>query len=198
MKIGIFGGTFNPPHNGHRFLVDTVMRRMKFDRMIIVPSYLPPHKDVENNEPTHRLKMTQLAFPEHTVSDMELIRKGKSYTVDTLRTLAAENPGAELYFLCGSDMFLTMEQWREPASIFSLATIITIARERRIYLKLLIKKLCFYFKYRARCRILYVKPVVLSSSDIREGHVDMNYIDSKVCQYIQEHKLYGEDDHGAI
>lgn len=198
MRIGIFGGTFNPPHIGHRFLVDTAVGRMKFDRMIIIPSYLPPHKDVEHNDPEHRLRMTQLAFPDHTVSDMELTRKGKSYTVDTLRVLKKENPGDELFFLCGSDMFLTMEQWREPASIFSLATIVTVARERRMYLKLLIKKLYFYFKYQARCKILFVKPVVLSSSDIREGRMDADGVEPDVYRYMQEHGLYGGDENGAV
>lgn len=192
MKVGIFGGTFNPPHKGHRFLVDAVMKRMNFDRMIIIPSYMPPHKDVDNNTPEHRLAMTRLAFPDYIVSDMELMRKGRSYTVDTLRALEKEYPGARLYFLCGSDMFLSMEKWKDPASIFSMATIVTISRERRIYLKLLLKKLYFKVKYRAKSRIIFIKPLVLSSSDLRNGSADFSQVESAVCQYIFDHKLYGE------
>jgi nicotinate-nucleotide adenylyltransferase len=192
MKVGIFGGTFNPPHKGHRFLVDAVMKRMNFDRMIIIPSYMPPHKDVDNNTPEHRLAMTRLAFPDYIVSDMELMRKGRSYTVDTLRALEKEYPGARLYFLCGSDMFLSMEKWKDPASIFSMATIVTISRERRIYLKLLLKKLYFKVKYRAKSRIIFIKPLVLSSSDLRNGNADFSQVEPAVYQYIFDHKLYGE------
>ena len=192
MKVGIFGGTFNPPHKGHRFLVDAVMKHMNFDRMIIIPSYMPPHKDVDNNTPEHRLAMTRLAFPDYIVSDMELIRKGRSYTVDTLRALEKEYPGARLYFLCGSDMFLSMEKWKDPASIFSMATIVTISRERRTYLKLLLKKLYFKVKYRAKSRIIFIKPLVLSSSDLRNGSADFSQVEPAVCQYIFDHKLYGE------
>ena len=192
MKVGIFGGTFNPPHKGHRFLVDAVMKRMNFDRMIIIPSYMPPHKDVDNNTPEHRLAMTRLAFPDYIVSDMELIRKGRSYTVDTLRALEKEYPGARLYFLCGSDMFLSMEKWKDPASIFSMATIVTISRERRTYLKLLLKKLYFKVKYRAKSRIIFIKPLVLSSSDLRNGSADFSQVEPAVYQYIFDHKLYGE------
>mgnify|MGYP003297319669 CR=1 FL=1 len=190
MKIGIFGGTFNPPHNGHRFLVDHVVRHMKFDRMIIVPSYLPPHKEVTQNDPVHRLAMTRLAFPDYTVSDMELMRKGKSYTVDTLRILSRENPGDSLYFLCGSDMFLSMETWRDPAGIFSLATIVTVARERWVYPKLLWKKWYYYRKYRAHCKIIFVRPYILSSSVIRCNKASMDQVTPAVKHYIMEHKLY--------
>ena len=190
MKIGIFGGTFNPPHNGHRFLVDHVARRMKFDRMIIIPSYLPPHKEVTQNDPEHRLAMTRLAFPDYTVSDMELVRKGKSFTVDTLRILSRENPGDSLYFLCGSDMFLSMESWRDPAGIFSLATIVTVARERWVYPKLLWKKWYYYRKYRAHCKIIFIQPYVLSSSEIRCNKVSMDQVSPAVKHYIMEHKLY--------
>lgn len=192
MKVGIFGGTFNPPHKGHRFLADTVMKHMKLDRMIIVPSYMPPHKDVDNNAPEHRLAMTRLAFPDYVVSDMELIRKGRSYTVDTLRALKQEYPGATLYFLCGSDMFFSMDEWKDPASIFSMATIVTISRERRLYLKLLLKKLYFKLKYRAKSRIIFIKPIVLSSSDLRNGKADFSQVEPAVHQYISDHKLYGE------
>ena len=192
MKVGIFGGTFNPPHRGHRFLVDTVMRHMKFDRMIIIPSYMPPHKTVDNNAPEHRFEMTRLAFPDYIVSDMELTRKGRSYTVDTLCALEKEYPGATLYFLCGSDMFLSMEEWRNPALIFSMATIVTVARERRLYLKLLLKKLYFKLKYRAKSRILFIKPFILSSSDLRNGEADFSQVEPAVYRYISDHKLYGE------
>ncbi len=190
MKIGIFGGTFNPPHKGHRFLLEQINKRMEFDRMIIIPSSIPPHKEVAENQPEHRLAMTRLAFPDYMVSDMELSRKGKSFTVDTLRILAKEHPGDRLYFLCGSDMFLSMETWREPKAVFSLATIVTAARERGIYPKLLLKKWYYAIKYHAHCKVLRIKPMVLSSSDIREGELAPEWLDPAVDQYIREYHLY--------
>ncbi len=191
MKIGIFGGTFNPPHKGHRFLLEQINKRMKFDRTIIIPSSIPPHKEVAENQPEHRLAMTRLAFPDYMVSDIELSRKGKSFTVDTLRILAKDYPGDRLYFLCGSDMFLSMETWRDPKAVFSLATIVTAAREHGVYPKLLLKKWYYAIKYHAHCRVLRIKPMVLSSSDIREGESAPDWLDPAVDQYIQKHHLYG-------
>ena len=191
MKIGIFGGTFNPPHKGHRFLVDTAVRRLRFDRVILIPSSIPPHKEVDDNDPAHRLAMTRLAFPDYEVSDMEITREGKSYTVDTLRLLHRDNPGARLYFLCGSDMFLTMEMWKEPESIFAMATIVTLARKRREYLRLVCKSIYFAFKYRAKSRVLLVRPLDMSSSDIRHGGIAKDGVTEEVRRYISDHNLYG-------
>ncbi len=175
--------------------MEQVTRRMRFDRMIIVPSSIPPHKEVVKNQPEHRLAMTRLAFPDYDVSDMEIMRKGKSFTADTLRILAKEHPGDQLYFICGSDMFLSMGTWKEPEVIFSLATIVTAARERGVYHKMLIKKWYYAIKYRARCKVLRLKPIVLSSSDIRKGESHFDRLDPAVKQYIREHQLYcGEND----
>lgn len=193
MKIGIFGGTFNPPHKGHRLLLDRVVEKAGLDRVIVIPSYMPPHKTVADNDPTHRFEMARLAFPDHEVSNIELERKGKSYTVDTLRQLKEQYPTDVLHLICGSDMFLSLGTWREPASIFAMATIVTAAREKHMLLKLWLKKVFYFFKYRARCRVIFIKPLAVSSSEIRDGSVQGNMVEPAVWQYMQEHQLYHEE-----
>lgn len=192
MKIGVFGGTFNPPHKGHRFLLDRVVEQIRLDRVIVIPSYLPPHKTVADNDPAHRFEMARLAFPDHEVSSIELERKGKSYTVDTLRQLTQQYPNNQLYLICGSDMFLSLGTWREPASIFSMATVVTAAREKHVFMKLWMKKIFYILKYRACCRVLYMQPLTVSSSEIRDGLADVDMVEPAVWQYIQEHQLYHE------
>lgn len=190
MKIGIFGGTFNPPHKGHRLLLDRVVEKMGLERVIVMPSYMPPHKTVADNNPMHRYEMAQLAFPDYEVSNMELERKGKSYTVDTLRQLKEQYPTDVLYLICGSDMFLSLGTWWEPAAIFSMATIVTAAREKHVLLKLWMKKFFYFFKYRAHCRVVFIKPLAVSSSEIRDGSVTADMVEPAVWQYMREHQLY--------
>ncbi len=192
MKIGIFGGTFNPPHKGHRLLLDRVAERMDLDHVIVIPSYMPPHKTVEDNDPMHRYEMARLAFPDHEVSNMELLRKGKSYTVDTLRQVKQRYPHDRLYLICGSDMFLSLGTWREPASIFSMATVVTAAREKHVLFELWMKKVFYFFKYHAHCRVVFIKPLAVSSSEIRDGSVTADMVEPTVWQYMQEHQLYHE------
>ena len=78
MKIGVFGGTFNPPHRGHNLLLKEISKQEHFDKIIIIPSNMPPHKNVERNDPAQRMEMARLAFPEYEVSDIVLRRGGKS------------------------------------------------------------------------------------------------------------------------
>ncbi len=79
MKIGVFGGTFNPPHRGHNLLLKEISKQEHFDKIIIIPSNMPPHKNVERNDPAQRMEMARLAFPEYEVSDIEPARRQKLY-----------------------------------------------------------------------------------------------------------------------
>lgn len=136
MKIGIYGGTFNPPHLGHFTAARTAAAALGLDKLLIIPAALPPHKPLPENTPTpeHRLAMAEkladsLLLPQIAeVSSLELEREGKSYTSDTLETLAARYPGAELWLLMGTDMFLTLHLWHEPERILSLASICAFGR----------------------------------------------------------------------
>ena len=119
MKIGIFGGTFNPPHLGHLAAARAAIDALELDRLYLVPAAIPPHKELPEGTPApeHRLAMTAklagaLLLPNVAeVSPMELERPGKSYTADTLEQLHKQIPGAELWLLMGTDMFMPLDQW---------------------------------------------------------------------------------------
>ena len=119
MRIGIFGGTFNPPHNGHVTMARAAVAQLGLDRLLLVPDNVPPHKPLPDRVTAQqRYDMAALmAAPIGRVaeaSDIELRRTGKSYTSDTLRALHEQYPDAELWLLMGSDMFLSLHTWHEP------------------------------------------------------------------------------------
>ena len=136
MKLGIYGGTFNPPHLGHLAAARFALEALELDELRFVPAAAPPHKALPAGSPgpAERLAMTQLAADslllpgQVDVSDMEIARPGKSYTADTLRQLRRQYPDARLWLLMGTDMFLTLHQWREPEVITALAGVCTFAR----------------------------------------------------------------------
>ena len=136
MNIGIYGGTFNPPHLGHFQAAKAAIAALKLDKLILIPAALPPHKELPEGTPSpeRRLEMTAkmadaLAMPGVAeVSGMELERPGKSYTADTLEQLRQQYPGAKLWLLMGTDMFLTLHLWRQPEKIMALAGICAFGR----------------------------------------------------------------------
>lgn len=132
MKIGILGGTFNPIHYGHLILGEQVLGQLGLDRVIFVPTFLPPHKsDKDVISAKHRLKMIQLAVKANkhfAVSDIEMLRKGKSYTVDTLRQIKKKFPSADLFFICGSDLVNEIPQWKDVDEIYKLAKFVLAKR----------------------------------------------------------------------
>ncbi len=136
MNIGLYGGTFNPPHGGHLAAARAAAATLRLDRLIFIPAGTPPHKDLPAGSPTdvQRLEMTalladQLLQPELVrVWDGEVRRPGKSYTVDTLRQMAQQWPGAQLWLLMGADMFATLQQWHQPEDVLSLAGVCAFGR----------------------------------------------------------------------
>ncbi|HBL40979.1 MAG TPA: nicotinate (nicotinamide) nucleotide adenylyltransferase [Ruminococcaceae bacterium] len=129
-RIGVFGGTFNPPHIGHGRLVEHIRQTVQLDRLLVIPTFLPPHKvsnDLASCE--DRLAMCRLAFPNWCeVSDLEIRRGGKSYTVDTLTQLKAAYPNDELVLLIGSDMMQTFDQWVRCEDILQMCTVCVTSR----------------------------------------------------------------------
>ena len=129
MRIGIYGGTFNPIHRGHLTAARAAMDVLGLDRLLLIPASVPPHKALPQGsaEPADRLEMTALACaqlgPGAQALDIELHRTGPSYTVDTLRQLRQMYPEDELWLLMGTDMFLSLERWYHAADILSLAHI---------------------------------------------------------------------------
>ena len=197
-KIGIFGGTFNPPHLGHVKAAESFNSTLPLDELLIIPDFLPPHKSLSGNVSAEdRLNMCRLAFSHIsgvTVSDMEIKRGGKSYTAITLNELA--NPECELYFLCGTDMFLTLEEWYHPEEIFRLANICVVRRESDSLLTSAIEE-CrekYIEKYGAKIFLIDSEVLEISSTDLREALSNkdsaLEYISKSVIDYIFEKGLY--------
>lgn len=134
MKIGIYGGTFDPPHLGHMSSAGAAAEILGLDKLLFLPAKQPPHKELSgvSASPEERLTMVELMAdglgPKAQACDLEYHREGKSYTADTLRELKRLYPEDELWLLMGSDMFLTLQYWREPEVICSLAGIAPFAR----------------------------------------------------------------------
>ena len=132
-NIGIYGGSFNPPHKGHMLAAAQCRAALGLERVIVIPAAVPPHKALADGSPDAqtRLALTKLAvrgLDGFEVSDLELRREGPSYTVDTLRQLSAQHPDDALWLMMGTDMFLSFASWREPEQIAHLAQIVCFAR----------------------------------------------------------------------
>ncbi|MBQ1264435.1 MAG: nicotinate (nicotinamide) nucleotide adenylyltransferase [Oscillospiraceae bacterium] len=134
-RIGIFGGSFNPPHNGHLRAAEICKEQLGLDTVFFIPAAQPPHKSLAEGSPDaqERLHLTKLAVKGHSwaqVSDAELRRSGMSYTVDTLRQFCKDYPNDELFLLMGTDMFCSFSTWREPHEIAKLATVVCMMRTK--------------------------------------------------------------------
>ena len=198
MRLGIFGGTFAPFHLGHRKALEAFFESARADRCLVIPAGIPPHKKKTSDfTDAQRLEMTRLAFGDLSgaeVSDIELSRGGRSYTVETLRELAGDD--RRLFFLCGTDMMLTLDQWREPDEIFRLCYPVYIRRESDEALsELIVKKIAEYNeKYGKVVRKILADPIDISSSEIRSrlsnGQSVSDVLPATVEKYIFEHHLY--------
>lgn len=166
-KIGILGGTFDPIHNGHLFLAQLVLEEFKLDEIVFLPLYSPPHKCTPMASPELRLKLIEKAIEGKkgfNVSDMELKRKGVTYTIDTLRELH-EKETAEYFFIVGSDTLPEMENWKEAEQIFKLCTIICILRPRAKEIQRVLQD--YENKFGAKILTLEVVGKDISSTEVR-------------------------------
>ncbi|MDP9205374.1 MAG: nicotinate-nucleotide adenylyltransferase [Gemmatimonadota bacterium] len=133
MRIGVFGGTFDPPHVGHLLLASDAREALRLDRLIFVPAATQPFKVYEPPAASaqDRLEMVRLAVADdanYVVDDTEIGRKGLSFTVDTLEQLSTKNPGAEFFFLLGEDALAGLDGWLNPERIRALATLAVMRR----------------------------------------------------------------------
>ena len=190
-RVGIFGGTFNPPHIGHIEAARAFVTGAQLDTLIIMPAFIPPHKEYTSTVSCEeRLAMCKLAFADvdkATVSDLEMSRGGKSYTYLTLQEL--KNDDVDLYFLCGTDMILTMGNWKNPDIIFSLANVCYIRRETDLETTGMIAEKCKEYErlYGAKIIPINADVIEISSSDIRDKKVDLNlYLSAEVQEYIRK------------
>lgn len=205
MRIGVYGGTFNPPHLGHITAARAVFELLRLDRLLLIPAGMPPHKVMPVGSPmaAQRLEMTRMAGEQVGVGDkvetldIELRREGRSYTADTLAILKKQYPGDELWLLMGTDMFLTLQAWHAPEEILSLAGIAAFGRTEEDTEELFSVQreyLCATYP-QARIFTLTIPGVVeVSSTELREKLVKgegSELLAPAVYGYILREGLYG-------
>lgn len=199
MVTAIYGGTFNPPHLGHEHCLEAVCSEIAPDRIFVLPDRIPPHKSANKLvSGEDRLKMCSLAFEDYknvTVSDWELKRSGKSYSVITLRHFKEEYPDDELYFIMGSDMLLSFESWYCFEEILQLSGLICVSRsDDDSYLKLQAHAKHLTNSCGGRIIIVKADPLEVSSTQIRKMIANSQdcycYLNKNVVQYIKDNSLY--------
>ena len=198
MRVGIFGGTFSPPHKGHVNAAEFFRDSMALDLLLIVPAAVPPNKEGLDLLPArHRLAMCRIAFakiPGCEVSSVELDRGGTSYTYETLSALAA--PDRELYLMMGTDMFLTLDTWRRPDEILRLATVAVAFRSQDVGIRDAIEKKRNDLLSEYKGKIVFLENPIceVSSTFLREkitaGEDVSAWLDEDVRKYIEKEKLY--------
>lgn len=200
MKIGIYGGTFDPPHLGHMDSARAAISILELDELLFLPARQPPHKPLSpvSASPAERMAMTGLMAdglgPKAQVCDLEYHRDGKSYTADTLRQLKERYPEDELWLLMGTDMFLTLQDWHEPEVILSLAGVAAFARTEASSGEVL-RIQAEYLQKTFGAKVCTVElPAIreVSSTEIREGR-RWNCLYPPVLGYILMNRLYGTD-----
>ena len=191
-RVGLLGGTFNPPHLGHLLCASEACDQLGLDRVELLVARVPPHKPVPD-EPgaAHRVAMCRLAVEGDerlTVNDSEIAREGPSFTVDTLRALDGSD---ELTFIVGGDMARSLPTWREPEAILELATL-GVAEREEIRRADIAERLASYPS--ERVRFFDMPRVDVSSSDlrrrVRDGRSVRYLVPDAVSGYIQREGLY--------
>jgi len=193
-KIGVLGGSFNPIHNGHLYLAETVLKKLELDEIIFVPSNISPHKSCgEFVSPQHRMNMIELAIEyneKFSVSNYELLQDRVSYTVLTIRHFREVFSDAQLFLLVGSDMLMSFDRWYCYGEILSNATLAAISRNQGETAALRGKAAEL-----GDVIIIDVPPQTVSSTEIRKKIKENSnfscYLPENVVQYILENDLYG-------
>ena len=190
MRIGLLGGSFDPPHLGHLLAAGDAHEALALDRLVFIPAAVQPLKAGQvGASSAQRLAMTQLLVgddPRFEVSSVEIDRGGLSYTVDTLRTLAAAWPSAELYWLVGADVLESFAKWKEPATIMELATLVVMQRTGGESPRLA--------SLPGHPRLLATRRIDISSTEIRERVRQeksiRGFVPEAVAAFISAERLY--------
>jgi nicotinate-nucleotide adenylyltransferase len=199
MRIGVFGGTFDPVHQGHLILAEQCREQAGLDRVRFIPAARPPHKQDQAVTPfAHRLEMLRLAVagnPAFVIDELEKDRPGPSYTVDTLEELHRREPAARLFLLIGSDCLPDLVHWRDPARIGQLADLLVMARSGWSVDHLEQLKAALHLPRELNLAQLVQAPLIdLSSRDLRrraaEGRSLRYLVPRAVECYIETHRLY--------
>lgn len=187
MRLGIYGGSFDPPHLGHLLPVIDAAEQLGLDGVRYVPAAIQPLKvGRASASPADRLAMTERlvqGIPGFSVDPAEIGRPGLSYTVDTLAGVAADAPGTELFLLLGADAYALLDQWRDPNRVRALATIVVMVRGDEGPPRTLPGE-----------RVLQSRRVDISSTElrarVRDGRTIRGFVPDAVADYVAEHRLY--------
>lgn len=200
MKLAMFGGSFDPVHNDHIGLCETMIEKADLDKVVVFPAACSPFKENTRTEDFHRLNMCKLAFETLNnveVSDFEIQKGGKSYTIDTLRFLNENYKDAELFLITGADAFLTLSDWYNAEEIFSLAHILTVVRDNDD-IEVLKAKVEEYTGFNVKCTLISTPIGSVSSTKVRlalKNSEDVSgLLPEKVVEYIKENGLYDYAD----
>jgi nicotinate-nucleotide adenylyltransferase len=197
VRVGILGGTFNPPHLGHLVCAQEAYLQLALHQVMLIPARIPPHKPVEE-EPgaEHRLALCRLAAQGDDrliVSDIEIRRSGPSYTVDTLKELHSSTPDNELFLIVGGDIAAGLPTWHEPEQVLSLATL-AVAR-RKGTSRATVDKALHKLRGGQRAQFFRMPRIGVSSTMIRRrvhAGLPIKYlVPDAVAGYIHDHGLYG-------
>ena len=191
-SIAVFGGSFDPVHNGHVMIARSALAELELDRLIVMPAAQSPFKPDQTLAPAAaRMEMLRAAFsgePQIEINSWELDRGGVSYSIETLRALAAEHPEAQLFYLIGADHVATLPQWREADALAAAATFVVVPRPGA-------QEEAFPQPFRGR--YLQGKPMAISASEIRErlraGRSVANFVPPPVAQLLNSMQIYSEN-----
>lgn len=198
-KIGILGGTFNPLHNGHMYMAYESKEVLGLDEIILMPNFIPPHKDADERDPKDTLEMLKRVFSSRhgfKISTYELDKKGYSYTHETLAYFTKNFPDDEFYFIIGEDSYVNFSTWKNPKRILEMATLVVLQRHIRSREN---ESVTTQMIASVGGRVVFIPSKILeiSSEDLRErvllkreiGH----FVPKEVERYINERKLYCQE-----
>lgn len=201
-RIGIYGGTFNPPHRGHMQAARQAVELLNLDKLLLIPDRCPPHKTMPEGTPSawERLELVRLAaqaIGKAEASDLELLREGRSYTADTMTLLRQAYPEDELFFLMGTDMLLAFPRWREPEKICRQATLVVMLREceePKLQQELQAQARYIQENLGGQVRFLENRALPMASTDVRRMLTFQavgEMLEPAVLERIQAQGLYG-------
>ncbi len=198
-RIGVFGGSFDPPHNAHVALARAALAQYQLDGLHVIPTGHAWHKARALSSPEHRLAMARLAFgtiARVVVDDRELQRPGPTFTIDTLKALQAENPGCQLYLFIGADQFASFGQWHQWREILEIAIICIADRTESALTQ---PQFDAYAPYNHRFLLLKLPLMPVSATQIRQmmasnaadAEEARKLVPDAVARYISHYQLYG-------
>jgi nicotinate-nucleotide adenylyltransferase len=198
LRIGIYGGAFNPPHRGHAIGAIRAVEQLRLDKLLVIPSGVSPHKPMPDGTPSaaSRLDMARIAFrdvPNAEVSDIEIRRPGESYTADTVREIERVYPDSEMFLIVGTDMYLTLERWYDAEYLLSRATPAVTLRYTDALERIEAASVSLE-RRGVRTEIVRNGAIEISSSALREKFAHRGgaeFVDDEVYRFILRERLYG-------